>query len=314
MPADRARLAVARQVTPGISCESCHLGGRAHAEGAPIHLVPIGAEPRPGAPVPTTFADERRDPDVVNAVCAQCHSGPSPHFPDGAATRNSSEALDLLAGSCRGIRCVDCHDPHRADARLDTARSLAACTRCHDALAEPVAARAHAGHDGVSCLDCHMPQVTMGIDRVVRTHRISSPGDARMLRAAAPNACNLCHLDRTLQWTVDELAARHDLRFDVAGWPALDDNVGETWLASAEPAVRLVAMQAYARSPLGRPMLPQIMRGLDDPLAYMRVWTLFAVEDVLGRKLRDAEYDPRAPAQERRRQLARLRAVVRNRR
>ncbi|MEJ7603442.1 MAG: ammonia-forming cytochrome c nitrite reductase subunit c552 [Kofleriaceae bacterium] len=308
IPADRGRLETARQVTPGISCESCHLGGRAHAEGAPIHLVPIGAQPRPGAPAPTTFADERRDPEIVNAVCAQCHSGPSPHFPDGSATRNSSEALELLAGACRGTRCVDCHDPHRADSRRDTERALAACTRCHDALAEPTAARSHAGHDAVSCLDCHMPQVTMGIDRVVRSHRISSPGDARMLKAAAPNACNLCHLDRTLRWTVDELAARHDLRFDVKGWPALDDNVGETWLASAEPAVRLVAMMAYARSPLGRGMLPQILRGLDDPLAYMRVWTVFAVEDVLGRKLRDSDYDPRAPAANRRRQLAKLRA------
>ena len=308
--ADRDRLAVERQVTAGISCESCHLGGRAHAEGAPIHFVPIGAVAKTGAPEPTTFSDERGEPEIVNGVCAQCHSGPSPHFPDGGATRNSSEALDLMAGSCSTIRCVDCHDPHRADSRLDEARSIAACTKCHDSLADAAAARAHSRHEAVSCLDCHMPRMVMGIDRTVRSHRISSPGAASMLRAAAPNACNLCHLDRTLQWTVDELAARHDVRHDARGWVALDDNVGETWLASREPAVRLVAAMAVARAPvaLRRALWPQLVRGLDDSLAYMRVWTVFAVEDALGRKLRDDEYDPRAPATVRRRQLAKLRA------
>ncbi|HLL22140.1 MAG TPA: hypothetical protein VK427_08410, partial [Kofleriaceae bacterium] len=99
-PAGGPRLALASQVTPGISCESCHLGGRAHAAGAPIHFVPLGAEPRPDAPAATTFALERADPAIVNTVCAQCHSGPSPRLPDGSSTRNSSEALDLAASPC----------------------------------------------------------------------------------------------------------------------------------------------------------------------------------------------------------------------
>ncbi|MCW5801499.1 MAG: hypothetical protein KIT31_03865, partial [Deltaproteobacteria bacterium] len=106
------RLDIAQQVTVGISCESCHLGGRAHAAGGPIHMVPIagaiGAVALPGAPVPSTFAAERRDPAIVNAACAQCHSGPSPRFPDGSATRNSSEALDLARSACTTARCVDC--------------------------------------------------------------------------------------------------------------------------------------------------------------------------------------------------------------
>ena len=39
------------------------------------------------------------------------------------------------------------------------------------------------------------------------------------------------------------------------------------------------------------------MKGLSDPLAYVRTWTQFAVEDVLGRKLSTGEYDARVPAQ-----------------
>src|SRR5512143_2091236 len=52
------RLAVDEQVTTGISCESCHLGGRAHAAGGPIHFVPQGVPGRAGVTVPAkAFAD-----------------------------------------------------------------------------------------------------------------------------------------------------------------------------------------------------------------------------------------------------------------
>lgn len=301
------RLALDTQVTVGISCESCHLGGRAHAAGAPIHFVPQGAEPRPGAPIPTTFAQERRDPQVVNTVCAQCHSGPSPRLADGTSLRNSSEALDLAASPCTTARCTDCHDPHLGGS--DDKRAIAACTTCHPALADPAAARLHSGHQEATCLDCHMPKVVMGVDRFVRTHRIASPTDPKLLATAAPNACNLCHLDRSIAWTVDELARGHEVRLDPRRWTAygeLDAAVGEVWLASKEPAVRLIAAAAYARAPAPTFSLPLLLRGLDDPLAHVRTWTLFAVEDVLRRKITESEYDPRAPAEVRRRQLARL--------
>jgi hypothetical protein len=135
-----------------------------------------------------------------------------------------------------------------------------------------------------------MPRVVMGIDRFVRTHRISSPTDAQMIAAAAPNACNLCHLDHTIGWTLDALRDRFGVtrapRTDAYG----DEAVGDVWLASKHPAIRLIAAAAYARSPLGKGELAQIMRGLDDPLAYVRVWTLFAVEDIVGHRI---DYDPR---------------------
>jgi predicted CXXCH cytochrome family protein len=283
----RAALDVEQQVSVGISCESCHLGGRAHADGAAMRFVPGGAK---------SFADERRDPEIVDAVCAQCHSGPSPRLPDGTALRNSSEALDLAASPCRAARCTDCHDPHRADARADTARAIAACVGCHRALADPATARAHTGHAAATCLDCHMPRVVMGIDRFVRTHRISSPTDRRVLAIAAPNACNLCHLDRSIAWTVDALERGWSVRVDVPerAYGDLDRDVGEVWLASARPAFRIVAADAYARA-FGRRAIAKLLPGLADPIAYIRTWTLFAIEDALGRRVRDDEYDPRSP-------------------
>ncbi|MBA3458490.1 MAG: hypothetical protein H0T46_00905, partial [Deltaproteobacteria bacterium] len=250
----------------------------------------------------------RTDAAIVNAVCAQCHSGPSPRLPDGTALRNSSEALDLAASPCTTARCIDCHDPHTGGS--DETRAIAACITCHPAFAKPEAAAVHSGHKpATTCLDCHMPRVVMGIDRVVRTHRISSGADPAMLSAAAPNACNLCHLDRSIAWTVDELRRGHDIALDPRGWSAygeLDRSVGEVWLGSKEPALRLMAAAAYARSPLGSYELPALMKGLADPLAHMRVFTLFAVEEVLGRKITPAEYDPRASAAVRAQQVQAL--------
>jgi hypothetical protein len=221
---------------------------------------------------------------VVNGVCAQCHSGPSPRLSDGTALRNSSEALDLGASPCTDIKCTDCHDPHRADARGDEARAVAACTHCHEALADATAAKAHAGtgHDGATCLDCHMPKIVMGIDRFVRTHRISAPTNPALYAEGAPNACNTCHLDRSTQWTLDALGLRvaSGVKIDA------DEPLGELWLASKSAQLRVFATWSYAQTMAGHaaslsiPGLAKyvdLKRGLTDPVPYVRAWTKLAL-------------------------------------
>src|SRR5690606_4637660 len=50
------------------------------------------------------------------------------------------------------------------------------------------------------CYNCHMPRTTYALLKSIRSHRITSPRVDRG-EDAAPNACNLCHLDRPLAWT-----------------------------------------------------------------------------------------------------------------
>ncbi len=270
------RLATTEQVTTGISCESCHLGGRAHADGAAIDFVPRGAAMRADAPpFPTTFAAQREDATVINGVCAQCHSGPSPRLSDGTSLRNSSEALDLGASSCKA-KCTDCHDPHLGS--IDEAKSNAACASCHATQAQPQ--HAGKGHATTTCMDCHMPKVVMGIDTYVRTHRISSPTNAALYAEAAPNACNLCHLDRTIEWTLAALREGWDVGLGIETGAYGDDNVGDVWLASTSPSIRLVAIMAYARSPLARFVRSQIEKNLTDSHAYVRAWTKLALDEI----------------------------------
>ncbi|HUQ01770.1 MAG TPA: ammonia-forming cytochrome c nitrite reductase subunit c552 [Kofleriaceae bacterium] len=306
-------------VTVGISCESCHLGGRAHADGAPQRFAPVGPHVRrkPDAP---PLARGRDEPALVNAICAQCHSTPSPRYPDGAATRNSTEALDLAAGACASaIACTDCHDPHRrgpgAGAPAQPAQ-LAACTLCHQSLAGDTAALAHARHPAgaASCLDCHMPRIVEGIGGFVRSHRISSPTDPAMLAAGAPNACNLCHLDRSIRWTTDALrtgwgAAVAPQPSWRAAYGELENAVGLAWLTSRHAPVRLAAAAAYARRGQ-RADLPALVELLDAPVAHDRMWMLLAIEQLLGRRLARDEYDPIAEPAVRARQAAALRRTV----
>jgi hypothetical protein len=40
----------------------------------------------------------------------------------------------------------------------------------------------------------------------MRSHRIDSPSVAASVQTGRPNACNLCHLDRTLEWTARALS------------------------------------------------------------------------------------------------------------
>lgn len=321
-PGRRRSLPVDDLVTLGISCESCHFGGRAHArDEQPIRFIPSA----PGltfARASGALVEGARDsPYVINSICAQCHAARGVSlYPNGAGTWNAREALDQFAGSCGdAIKCTDCHDPHTAGppgGGPDDPKHIAACTGCHDAMAQPATAAAHSRHDpSVTCLDCHMPRITQGLDVVVRSHRISSPTDPAMLRQASPNACNLCHLDRPITWTLDALASKWSAtitpepQWQSAHGGDLDTPLGEVWLGHEIPIARLVARAAYARTPVASAAgdaVARLLPGLNDTTPVNRMFALFALEKTIGRRITEDEYQPTAPPGVRRQQVEKL--------
>jgi hypothetical protein len=304
-------------VTLGISCESCHFGGREHAQnGGKIAFLPTSpylkiTNHRPDRPL----TDSRKEPATVNGICSQCHSGFARLFPNGGATCNSREGLDFHSGSCTSqMTCVHCHEPHTAGPAAggptDPAH-VAVCSKCHTQYTQPQQAAAHARHAGsagVTCLDCHMPRQTLGLDALVRTHRVSLPVEEAMVASGAPTACNLCHLDKSLNWTLQELRQGwgREVRSPSRSGSQNDRPVGEAWLASNDSHLRLLASQSYARSPLGKARLPELIRSLNDPEPINRVFHARAVESVWGRKLSRAEYELTAPPAVRAAQIERL--------
>jgi hypothetical protein len=101
---------------------------------------------------------------------------------------------------------------HESDPNDQLARRAlgnTACTQCHEQFAEPAVLTAHthhaAGSAGSECYNCHMPHTSYGILKAIRSHEISSPRATDDLSSGRPNACNLCHVDKTLDWTATRL-------------------------------------------------------------------------------------------------------------
>ncbi len=301
-------------VTLGISCESCHFGGREHAQkGASVSFLPKSDD----LTLAVSAEGTGESPYAVNSICHQCHAAEpqGPLYPDGSASWNAREAADLVESACKKkISCIDCHNPHEAGPDKpnapDNPAHVDACLGCHSELRAPEAQLAHGHHakgDGVGCLDCHMPRIVHGLAGFTRTHRISSPTDPRMLRADEPNACNLCHLDKSLKWTLDALSSKWGKKPDMgAGFVASDEPLGKVWLKHKEPVVRHVAAAAYGRSSMGAAALPFILPLLDDPSPPVRMFSVLAVEDALDRRIGTDEYTPWAPPDVREKQMEAL--------
>jgi hypothetical protein len=304
-------------VTTGISCESCHFGGREHSSDVKKAIRFVPTHPLLAGWTPD-FRNARKNPAVVNSICRQCHFSGTQSWADGSAYLNSMESIEQDRSACASkLRCTDCHNPHvrGPDAGApDRPEHVAACVGCHEPLRAPAAARAHGRHDPavVSCLDCHMPRIVHGFDEINRSHRISSPTEPGLLGARMPNACNLCHLDRSLTWTRDSLKEGWGRSVAISAEPETSSGkvsakpAGEVWLDQSEGMLRVVAGAAYARSPLGKQILPRLLKSLEEPNAYLRTRSLEIVERVLGRRLDEKEYSLTGSPQERRRQVEEL--------
>jgi predicted CXXCH cytochrome family protein len=111
------------------------------------------------------------------------------------------------------LSCLSCHSMHASvapDDQLAKDRQQdQACLQCHAALAENVEAHTHHGRDsaGSRCQSCHMPHTVYGLLKSIRSHWIDSPSAAKTRETGRANACNLCHLDKSLGWSADRLEA-----------------------------------------------------------------------------------------------------------
>ena len=162
-----------------------------------------------------------------------------------------------------------------------------------------------------------MPRTVAGLHTVVRSHQISKPIDPRMIESASPNACNLCHLDRPITWTLTQLEriwnAKPPPRARVeAGYDGnLNRPTGEVWAQSPSQFVRAAAREASARSPLVRDRIAPLIRGLNDEYPYNRTLALVALERHLGRRVSVEEFDLLADAEARAQQAAALERSLR---
>lgn len=213
-------------------CGQCH-GIWEFADGESARRARIEGLPfRPGEELRTTrFVAQptvNGDSPAMQALLAEDTGFVRDSFwPDGKVRVSGREYNGLLESPCyvnatsadRTMTCSSCHVMHKPSADPRTLHAWAedqlaadgasdtACTQCHAPIARAIAQ--HTRHapasTGSRCYNCHMPYTTYGLLKTIRSHTVSSPSVAETTDSGRPNACNLCHVDKTLAWTATTL-------------------------------------------------------------------------------------------------------------
>ena len=215
----------------GISCGQCH-ALRASMPGGP----PAGEIAGTACPlvVPSNLASRV----AYIAGCASCHArreeltgqfAPGERFedhfrlalpdtalfhPDGQVNDENFEYASLMLSRMghRGVDCLDCHDPHSGRLKLPV-EGNAICLQCHAPpgqrgaiVIDPLG---HSGHSptnrGSLCVECHMPKNTYMVRDQRRDHGMTSPDPLLTRELGLPNACQACHADQPLDWSIQTM-------------------------------------------------------------------------------------------------------------
>ncbi len=202
-----------------------------------------------------------------------------------------SPCFDKATDPQRTLTCASCHTLHKpagdtrtigewADSHQVTSgkEGNAACVGCHQTVADNLTThtRHRADSPGSSCYNCHMPYTSYGLLRAQRSHQISSPNVRASVDTGRPNACNACHLDKSLAW-----AARSLQNWYGQEPPPLDDdqqNVAASllWLLRGDAGQRALMTWAMGWKPAqqvsGNDWMAGYLAGvLDDDYAAVRL-------------------------------------------
>lgn len=253
---------------PGINCETCH--GPANE-----HIRVCEAAPKGTVPKDMKITRGGRDftHDQNNAVCSSCHAkavvltptfipgdkffdrfglvtleNPD-YYPDGRDLGENYTYTSWSMSPCVKSGKLDCLHCHTSSGRYKfkaAEKANQACMPCHeDKVSNPTEHTHHkADSPGNRCISCHMPMTEFA--RMHRSdHSMLPPTPAATIAFKSPNACNLCHKDKTPQWADEHVRAwrSRDYQAPVLQRAALID------AARKRDWSKLPEMLAYISSP-----------------------------------------------------------------
>ena len=144
------------------------------------------------------------------------------HFADGTAHKNRMQGNDFVTSLMytHGVSCATCHDAHGTEnSSLLRKPAGVLCLDCHSPKSpngprDPtIEEHTHhkAGSPGSECVACHMPRIATTLGDVnVRSHTFRFVYPAETDSMKVPNACNVCHTDKTSAWATEALKTWKD--------------------------------------------------------------------------------------------------------
>ncbi len=214
----------------GVGCTQCHGDLAKQADPESGCLIDVAQQK----------SLKKNHPDRIYDNCATCHSRraefddhfhigdkygdhyqlqlptmPHLYYADGQIRDEDYVWTSLRISNMghKGVRCVDCHDPHTTKLKLPL-KNNTLCMSCHAggtngrisgaSIIDPASHSHHkADSTGSSCVECHMTNTTyMGRDPR-RDHGFHVPDPQMTKEHGIPNACNKCHTDKDTDWAVE---------------------------------------------------------------------------------------------------------------
>ena len=225
---------------------------------------------------------------------------------DGTCRVGGREYNGLLMSPCHmegELSCLSCHSMHHYESTNDQLRpgmdGNDACYQCHAEYRERLADHTHHAPEsaGSVCYNCHMPHTSYALLGAVRSHRIDSPSVTGLSALSRLNACNLCHIDRTLGWTAESL----DEWYDIPAPAHLSDDEQKTaaavlWMLKGDAGQRAIAAWHMgwrpAHSAAGSDWIAPLLAVLfDDPYSAVRFNGFRSLQSLDGFKSQPNLYD-----------------------
>ncbi|HPF50176.1 MAG TPA: ammonia-forming cytochrome c nitrite reductase subunit c552 [Draconibacterium sp.] len=253
---------------PGINCETCHGPSADHVR------VMKTAEKKGKVPddikiiVTKTFTKEQH-----NASCAPCHAKMRPitpgytpgdryfdnydlttfenadFYPDGRDLGENYTYTQWNQNKCMlngELHCVICHTSSGRDRYADNPND--ACLQCHSDRKEKLSD--HTGHkpdcEGSVCINCHMPETQFG-NMKRHDHSFRPPMPEATIRYGSPNACNICHTDKTPEWAKQVLKERKkdNIQKETLKWADLIQQARDEDWKNLDEMLAVISEQKY---------------------------------------------------------------------
>ena len=207
---------------------------------------------------------------------------------NGSPRLTAYEYQGILRSRCftesKQMSCLTCHTMHGGDPKgqiTEENRINKPCLQCHQGLTTTESLTAHTKHSadsaGSSCYNCHMPRVVYGVMSIHPTHDITVPNPELTATQAVPNACNQCHLDKSVNWAITESKRLWTKRYaaaQVSQDKQFDIAEGVRALFAGDALTRAITAEAMSGNGVSQPdsrwAMPYLLAAFEDNYPIVR--------------------------------------------